>query len=360
MINQFIITILILFMIIGALDKIFGNKYGYGKAFEKGYQVMGSLSLAMIGAISVSPVLANLLFPIIKPIYNFIGADPGMFPPSILAIDMGGYTMAKSITSDPNIHIFGGLIIGSMLGTTIIFTIPIALNIIEKKDLKYFSKGIIIGISTLPIGALLGGLIAGINIKLLIINLIPIILFSTFVSIGLIYFTKFILNSFYYLSKFIFGGIILVLLIGSIQTYTDIVIINNLLPLEKGFLIVGKIAIILSGAFPLIFFIENHFEKSLISFGKKMNINKETTVGILGSLANNIVALEKLKDMNPKGKILCTSFLVSGSFTFGGQLGFIANIDSKYIFPVIIAKLTNGILSILLTHFLISKNILSK
>ena len=40
----------------GALDRVFGNRFGIGKEFEEGILAMGSLALAMIGIISRAPV----------------------------------------------------------------------------------------------------------------------------------------------------------------------------------------------------------------------------------------------------------------------------------------------------------------
>ena len=51
---------------------------------------MGSLALAMIGIICLAPVLANLLRPVVVPLYSLPGADPAMFAGTILANDMGG------------------------------------------------------------------------------------------------------------------------------------------------------------------------------------------------------------------------------------------------------------------------------
>ena len=56
-INEIIIYIMVIFMALGALDKCIGNKFGLGEKFEEGIMAMGSLALAMVGIISLSPVL---------------------------------------------------------------------------------------------------------------------------------------------------------------------------------------------------------------------------------------------------------------------------------------------------------------
>ena len=60
-INNIIIYIMVSFMLIGAIDRIFNNRFGYGKKFEDGIMTMGTLALAMLGIISFSPVISSFL-----------------------------------------------------------------------------------------------------------------------------------------------------------------------------------------------------------------------------------------------------------------------------------------------------------
>ncbi len=40
-ISQFIVYLMVVFMAIAALDRIFGNKFGLGQQFEEGFNAMG-------------------------------------------------------------------------------------------------------------------------------------------------------------------------------------------------------------------------------------------------------------------------------------------------------------------------------
>ena len=64
--------VMMIFMIVGAIDRMLGNKFGYGEEFEKGFSAMGPLALAMAGVIAAAPLLAQMLGPIISPIYAFM------------------------------------------------------------------------------------------------------------------------------------------------------------------------------------------------------------------------------------------------------------------------------------------------
>lgn len=72
-INSVIMLIMMIFMIVGAIDRIRGNKLGYGEKFEDGFNAIGGLAIAMAGVYAAAPVLSMVLGPIISPIYTAIG-----------------------------------------------------------------------------------------------------------------------------------------------------------------------------------------------------------------------------------------------------------------------------------------------
>ena len=74
--HEIVIWIMAAFAVLGALDRIFGNRFGLGQEFENGILAMGSLAMAMVGIIVLAPVLANVLRPVVVPVFRFLGADP--------------------------------------------------------------------------------------------------------------------------------------------------------------------------------------------------------------------------------------------------------------------------------------------
>ena len=42
-INSVIMMIMMIFMLVGAVDKIMGNKFGYGEQFDEGFNAIGPL-----------------------------------------------------------------------------------------------------------------------------------------------------------------------------------------------------------------------------------------------------------------------------------------------------------------------------
>ena len=120
--HEILITVMAGFAAIGAVDRVLGNRLGLGEKFEEGILAMGSLAMAMLGIIALAPVLAGLLRPVVVPVYEFLGADPAMFAGTLLACDMGGASLAMELTENRDAALLGGIICGSMLGATIVFT----------------------------------------------------------------------------------------------------------------------------------------------------------------------------------------------------------------------------------------------
>ena len=54
-VHEILIAVMALFALLGAVDRIIGNRLGLGKEFESGIQAMGPLALAMLGIISIAP-----------------------------------------------------------------------------------------------------------------------------------------------------------------------------------------------------------------------------------------------------------------------------------------------------------------
>ncbi len=351
-INEIIIYI----MVVGAVDRIIGNKLGIGEQFEEGINAMGALALSMVGVIALAPVLAKILLPVVGPAFEAIGADPSVFATSLLALDMGGYPLAQELAKTPEAAQFSGILVGSMFGPTIVFTIPVALGIIREEDHPYLAKGILAGMITIPLGCFVGGIVAGFPIGMVLRNLVPIIIFALLIALGLFFKPEAMIRGFNGFGKFIVALITVGLAAGIIETLTGFVVIPGMAPLSEGFDVVGNIAIVLAGAYGLVWFITKVFSKPLMTVGEKLGMNDIAAAGLIATLANNIPMFGMMKDMDSRGKVINVAFAVSGAFVFGDHLGFVAGVNEKaMIVPMIIGKLVGGITAILLAMFILKR-----
>ena len=353
--HEILIGVMAVFALLGALDRILGNPVGLGQEFENGILAMGSLALSMIGIIALSPVLAAVLRPVVVPVFTFLGADPAMFAGTILANDMGGGALARELTTDPQAAGLGGVITGSMLGATIVFTIPVALGILPRKDRPFLAKGILCGIVTIPVGVLAAGLVAGYPILMVLRNLIPIVLIGGLIALGLWKAEKGMIKGFGIFGKGVVALITVGLAAAIFEALTGWEIIPGLNGIEEGFQTVGDIAIVLAGAFPLVFAITRLLRKPLLKLGKLLGINDTAAAGLIASLANSIATFGMVKEMDDRGKVVNIAFAVSAAFVFGDHLGFTAGFAPELLPAVIVGKLVGGISAVAVALWLTRK-----
>jgi len=354
-VHEILIAIMAVFDVLGAADRIFGNRFGLGKEFENGILAMGSLALAMLGIISLAPVLATVLRPVVVPIYNFLGADGAMFAGTILACDMGGGSLAQELTNDPQAAALGGVITGSMLGATVVFTIPVAMGILKEEDRPYLAKGILCGVVTIPVGVLVGGLVAGFPPMMVLRNLVPIVIIGLMIALGLWKWEKIMIKLFALFGKFIIALITVGLAAALVQELTGWELIPGMAPITDGFGTVGEIAIVLAGAFPLVYAITRLLKKPLLKLGNLLGVNDTAAAGLVASLANSIATFEMMKNMDDRGKVVNVAFAVSAAFVFGDHMGFTAGFAPELLPAVILGKLAGGITAVAVALWLTKK-----
>lgn len=354
--HEILIYIMAAFAVLGAVDRILGNRIGIGKEFEEGILAMGSLAIAMIGVITLAPVLANLLRPVVVPVYAFLGADPAMFAGTILACDMGGGALAQELTQDREAALLGGVLNGSMLGATIVFTIPVAMGILRKEDRPAMAKGILAGIVTVPVGIFVGGLVAGFPLGKVLRNLVPVVLIGAVIALGLWKAEKYMIRGFGVFGKGIVALITVGLAAAIVQALTGFAIIPGMAPIEEGFQTVGAIAIVLAGAFPLVWALTKLLKKPLMKVGKWLGINDTAAAGLIATLANSIATFGLVKDMDSRGKVVNIAFAVSAAFVFGDHLGFTAGFAPEMLPAMIAGKLAGGVSAVAVALLLTRKN----
>ena len=343
--EKIILWVMAFGIVIGGLDRIIGNKFGLGEKFEEGFNALGPLALGMVGMMTLTPVISKVLRPIITPVLVAIGSDPAMFG-SILANDMGGYSLAMELAVNQQAGQLSGAIVASMLGCTLVFSIPIGLGLIETKDHPFFAKGLLIGMSTIPIGCISGGLIAGFDTMMVLQNTIPVTLFSILLVAGLKFIPEKMITGAIWFGNIIVKINILGLTCAAFQSVTGVVLIPGMAPIEEQMLVVAQIGIVLLGTFPILSVILKALDKPLYAAGKKIGLDATSAAGLVFSLANSIPVYSMLKDMNNKGKTVNVAWLVPATAALGDHLGFTAAMAPELITAVVSGKLIAGVCAV--------------
>ena len=146
------------------------------------------------------------------------------------------------------------------------------------------------------------------------------------------------------------------LAIAIVQELTGLVILPGMAPISDGFQMVGEIAIVLAGAFPLVFVLTKLLKKPLLALGNLLGINDVAAAGLLASLANSIATFGMVRDMDRRGKVVNIAFAVSAAFVFGDHLGFTAGFAPQLLPAMIVGKLLGGISAVAVALWLTRKN----
>ena len=116
--HEILIAVMAGFALLGAVDRIFGNRWGLGKEFDRGFMLLGNTSLTTIGMIVLAPLLAQWLEPLSNWVYTALGLDASIIPSVLLANDMGAASMSAEMYRHEGIGMFNGLVVSTMLSKT--------------------------------------------------------------------------------------------------------------------------------------------------------------------------------------------------------------------------------------------------
>ncbi len=339
-------TVMAIFALLGAVDYIIGSPLGMGKQFEKGISMLSLMFLSMVGMILLAPVLAGLLQPVTAFIATKTPFDPSIVPGIFLANDMGGYPLASAVASDATLGAFNGLVVASMLGATISFTIPFAISSIEKRFHTDVIFGILCGICTIPIGCFVSGLILGMPVKALFTDLIPVIVFSGMIILALIIIPTITTTVFSWIGKLTVAVIVIGLAAGIFKFLTGYTLIPGLADLSEGIDVIVNATCLMTGAFPLIFAVSKILNRPLNAIGKKLGIDSTSILGFLSTVASFAITVGILGDMNKKGRVINVAFAVSAAFVFASHLAFTMSYRPSFVLAVVAGKLVAGVTAV--------------
>lgn len=342
---NFFILIMLVLSLVGLLDKILNNKLGLVEAFDKGINSMGGIAMSMIGFYCIAITLIQNNVEIITKISDGSWLDPSIIIGSILAPDMGGFSIIAGL-DNPTFLIFSGVVLTSTIGTTISFQLPIFLASLNKDDLNPFISGLVYGILSLPL--VLIAVAFYLQIPNLLINLLPIILLCLILVIAL-YFsyhkTIFVLTLFGYVIRTV--SIVLFALV-ALQLYFNQLSITSMALISEAMVIVLRMCIIVCGSMILSDLVIKKFSRFVFMMGQKLGINSTSVMGLLLSLGTSIAMVPLFSQMDRKGKMMNAAFSVSGAYVLGGQLGFISSVvDNHGVIVYMVSKLVAGIIAVL-------------
>ena len=358
--SRIVTGVFAVFFVLGAIDRFIGNKFGLGAEYEKAFSMMGTVALIIMGLYCISPVVADFVGPVISRVYNAIGADPAMFGPTFFTIDAGGYAMATELGEDPAVAKYAGVVVSTLIGAAISFAIPMAISVIDKEDRKYFAIGTMCGLAGAPIGSFFGGMVCGLPVKLILVNLVPVIIVAALIIFGLALFPDVTIKIFLVFAKIVAAVIALGIVCAGVQATTGLALIKGINPLSEAAALVAKIIVVVAGSLPFLHVVRKVGRRPIAAISRKVGINEEATLGITIALAIVAPVFMAYNRMDTKGKVLLACCTSTVSNIFGGHLGFTAATEPEMILPMFVGKISAAIFALAVGNFFAEKLFLSK
>ena len=343
---QVVSIVMACFGVLGALDYIIGNKFGIGAEFDKAFKLLSTMALTMVGMIVLAPTIGYVLSPVLNAVSSVIRIDPSVVAGSLLANDMGGWPLASALASTSGGAVFNGLVVSSMLGATVSFTLPLVLTTVKKERHRLVVLGLLCGICVIPVGCLVSALILGLSISEILSSLLPLIIICVALALLLWFFPKFCLKAFTIFGHVVRIVILIGLVVGIFESMTGWDILPHSAPVLDGVSVIFNATCFMTGAFTLINILSRLLSKPVNALGKRMGINATSAMGFLGSLATNVTTFSKAAEMDDKGLVLNSAFAVSASWALCGHLAYTMSTVPSALPAVLAGKLVSGFVAL--------------
>lgn len=349
-------AIMLVFAAVGLFDKLAGGRMGFGKSLDNGLNTMGGMAIPIIGMCCVGTTLIQNHVDTILDIMKPLPFDPSMLAGALLAPDMGGWFIAAELSSDKNITIFNGIIMGALLGQMLTFQLPIFLSMLDKEYHPPVLKGFMIGIIIIPVGIIVAALLLRIEFRVFAGEFIPILIICILLALGLWKKPLQIVKGFSIFANIVQGIILLCFFFSVLGLFVPSLAYASEDSVYEATMILFRAAIVICGALVLSEVILKYFRRYLQKIANKLGVNEVAVVGMLLNCATSLAMIPLIPNMDEKGRALNCAFSVSGAFVIGGQLGFVSSVaGGTSVSIMIISKLICGILSMIVMYKLYDK-----
>ena len=370
----------------GAIASAIKPESELGQQFVAGVDSIGPIFLPVAGIMASAPYLTAFVEGVFGPTYGALGADPAMAATTFIAVDMGGYQLADALAQTRESWIMA-MMTGYMVGATIVFTVPVALKMLEKRDRKYLALGVMSGLLAIPIGVFVTSAVIAVShpvIREVVstnadatyqlaltwaqigVNLVPLIIICVALALGLKFKPDAMIKGFIVFGRVMEGALKIVFVLVVVEYFTGLFtmvfgsfgfdpIIADEDDMFRALEMAGAIGMMLCGAFPMVYLIRKYLAKPLAKIGGAVGLSSDATAGLLAGSANVLALLSMVKYLKARDKVICMAFAVCCAFLFGDHLSFTANFQPSLIVSVLLGKLAAGICAIVFAHLLAVK-----
>lgn len=382
--GQIVVYIIMACALVGCIASVIKPESELGQEFVAGIDSIGPIFLPVAGIMASAPYLTAFVSDVFGPAFALIGADPAMAATTFIAVDMGGYPLAEALAQTRESWIMA-MMTGYMAGATIVFTIPVALKMLQKSDRKYLALGVMSGLLAIPIGVLVSSAIIAfadpvirdtvstnaeatyqlaLSFGTIALNLVPLVVVCVALALGLKFVPDAMIKGFTVFGRILESVLKIVFVLVVIEYFTGLPsqllgdafgfdpIIADEEDIFRALETSGAIGIMLCGAFPMVYLIKRYLAKPLQKVGSLFHLSSDATTGLLAASANVLAALALVKDIKARDKVIVIAFSVCCAFLFGDHLSFTANFQPSLIAAVMGGKIVGGIFAIVFAFLL--------
>lgn len=297
----------------GAIATVVKEDSGLAQSFHDGIRAMASLFLPVVGLMVSVPYLVIGVENIFGDIFRSIGADPAIAAAVIIPPDCGGYALFLALARSPEVVVIA-VMVAITTASTIAFNIPIGLSILKKEDHSYLALGAMSGFLSIPFAVLItctiliitkpairttftttgaAEYILQLDFLTVFLNLLPIVIFCVLLALGLKFFPKAMVKGFIIFGKVLLSILTLIAAASIIEYYTGIFsrifggwgfdpMLGDEEESFRAIELLGTIAMMLSGAFPMVYLIRKFCGKGLAKLGALVGLDEVGERGAFG------------------------------------------------------------------------------
>lgn len=379
--GQYVINLVMVFAAWGAIAAVRDDSRGMGHEFMEGLRTIGILFVPVGAVLAATPLLTEFIHAFVAPLFVMVGADPAMAATTLVSVDMGGYQMADALADSREAWIIASFN-GFLLGPHVVFTIPVALAMLPKRDHRYLALGMMSGLITIPVALLVSlGILSitdplirpdisttsaqtyrlALSFPQIFQDLFPLILIVTAIVLGLRFIPGFMVRCFMIFGRFADAAIKLILGACIIQYFTGAfsALFGNW-PLDplladsantiRGLEIAGYIGIMLAGAFPMVYALRTYCSGPIERLGKAIGFSTIGSGGLIATTANPLTLFRLIPEMDARNKVMTIAYAVCGSWILGDSLAFIANFQPTLIVPLMFGKFVAAAVAVIVAR----------
>lgn len=387
-VGTIIVYILMICAVLGMIGAIKDEENGIGFEFMEGVRQVGVLFIPIAGVMASLPYIHKFVETCFTGISDLIGCDAAVWAGILLPPDMGGNILAKEMADSYETWIIA-LFIAFILGSGVTFGIPTSIFMVKKRDHKYLSLGIMCGIMACPVGIAIccfatmafdpairaevsttmePSVYLTLTAGTILINLLPVFVICALITLGIWRFPEKMIKGFMVFGRALNIAILIVFTASVVEYFTGFFsmvwsgwgfdpILADDVDFNRALEIGGFVAMMLAGAYPMMYLVEKYLGKHIAKVANKVGITSTGSMGIIASSVTLVAMFRAFEKMPPKDKVRSAAWALCGGYFIADHLTYCYQFQPELYAGLALGKIIGGILAMVFVGIFTIKTI---